>query len=205
MKLPTAYSQILSTANGRVTLDAGGQQDFVNQLGFSTCSGGGEHFNPIALIPVTNTTATVTSTFSNVPFAAIASLTIAPVSVFRSQGMSILADKHNRRNRLPPCQHQQKQVRLQAALRPPSSLAMGLHTLLLVTGPSYRPPTLSPCPSIMEPLSELPRIWEVDHPLLSCPQDTSIHQAAQEGNPFLSSVLRILTGSMLGWVSGELR
>ena len=35
---------------------------------------------PTALIQVTNTTATQTSTFSNVPFAAIASLTIAPVS-----------------------------------------------------------------------------------------------------------------------------
>lgn len=78
--LPTAYSEVLSSANDRVTLDANGQQAFIDFLGFSTCSGGGEKFNPTALIQVKNTTATQTSTFSNVPFAAIASLTIAPVS-----------------------------------------------------------------------------------------------------------------------------
>ena len=71
---------MLPSANGRVTLDANGQQSFIDFLGFSTCSGGGENVVPTALIQVTNTTTTMTSTFSNVPFAAIASLTIAPVS-----------------------------------------------------------------------------------------------------------------------------
>jgi len=65
-----------------VTLDANGQQQFINHLGFSSCSGGGENYQPRALIQVTNTTATQTSTFLNVPLAAMtASLTIAPVSV----------------------------------------------------------------------------------------------------------------------------
>ena len=80
--LPSAYSEALPSANGRVTLDANGQQQFIDQLGFSTCSDGGVNIQPTALIQVTNTTATQTRTFSNVPLAAMtASLTIAPVSV----------------------------------------------------------------------------------------------------------------------------
>lgn len=76
-----AYSEILSSANGRVTLDANGQQSFIDHLGFSTCSGGGENVVATALLQVLNTTATTTSTFSNVPLAAVvASLTIAPQS-----------------------------------------------------------------------------------------------------------------------------
>ncbi len=77
-----AYSEILSSANGRVTLDVNGQQSFIDYLGFSTCSGGGENVVATALVQVLNTTATTTSTFSNVPLAAVmASLTIAPVSL----------------------------------------------------------------------------------------------------------------------------
>jgi len=77
-----AYSEILSSANGRVTLDVNGQQSFIDHLGFSTCSGGGENVVATALVQVLNTTATTTSTFSNVPLAAVmASLTIAPQSV----------------------------------------------------------------------------------------------------------------------------
>lgn len=77
-----AYSEILTSANGRVTLDANGQQSFIDHLGFSTCSGGGENVVATALVQVTNTTATTTSMFSNVPLAAVvASLTIAPVSL----------------------------------------------------------------------------------------------------------------------------
>ena len=75
-----AYSEILSSANGRVTLDVNGQQSFIDHLGFSSCSGGGENAVLTALVQVTNTTTTTTSTFSNVPLAAVASLTIAPVS-----------------------------------------------------------------------------------------------------------------------------
>ncbi|KAF6240677.1 hypothetical protein HO173_001349 [Letharia columbiana] len=77
-----AYSEILSSANGRVTLDANGQQSFIDYLGFSTCSAGGENVVATALVQVLNTTTTTTSTFSNVPLAAVmASLTIAPQSV----------------------------------------------------------------------------------------------------------------------------
>lgn len=82
IQVSPAYSEILSSANGRVTLDANGQQSFIDYLGFTTCSGGGENVVATALVQVTNTTATTTSTFSNVPLAAVvASLTIAPVSI----------------------------------------------------------------------------------------------------------------------------
>ena len=82
IQVSPAYSEILSSADGRVTLDANGQQSFIDHLGFSTCSGGGENVVATALVQVMNTTATTTSTFSNVPLAAVvASLTIAPVSL----------------------------------------------------------------------------------------------------------------------------
>lgn len=80
--LDNAYTEVLESANGRVTLDANGLQGFIDYLSFSKCSGGGENIVPTALIQVTNTTATQTRTFSNVPLAAaVASLTIAPVSI----------------------------------------------------------------------------------------------------------------------------
>ena len=82
IQVSPAYSEILSSADGRVTLDANGQQSFIDHLGFSACSGGGENVVATALVQVKNTTATTTSTFSNVPLAAVvASLTIAPVSL----------------------------------------------------------------------------------------------------------------------------
>lgn len=82
IQVSPAYSEILPSADGRVTLDANGQQSFINYLGFSSCSGGGENVVATALVQVLNTTATATSTFSNVPLAAVvASLTIAPVSL----------------------------------------------------------------------------------------------------------------------------
>ena len=62
--LETAYSEILSSANGRVILDANGQKQFIDFLGFSTCSGGGENISPTALVQVTNTTATESTTFT---------------------------------------------------------------------------------------------------------------------------------------------
>ena len=80
IKLSSAYSEILSAADGKVTLDANGQKQFVDYLGFSTCSVASANIGATALLQVTNTTATQTSTFSNVPLAAAsASLTIAPV------------------------------------------------------------------------------------------------------------------------------
>ncbi len=82
IKVSPAYSETLSSANGQVTLDAHGQQQFIDFLGFSSCSGGGENIGVSALVQVVNTTATTTSSFTNVPLAAaIASLTIAPVSL----------------------------------------------------------------------------------------------------------------------------
>ena len=82
IQVSPAYSEILTSADGRVTLDANGQQSFIDHLGFSSCSGGGENVVATALVQVMNTTATTTSTFSNVPLAAVvASLTIAPVSL----------------------------------------------------------------------------------------------------------------------------
>ena len=81
--LSSAYTQTLQSTNGRVILDPNGQRAFINFLGFTKCSNGGENVAATALIQVTNTTATMTSTFSNVPLAAVsATLTIAPVGHF---------------------------------------------------------------------------------------------------------------------------
>ena len=81
--LPTAYSEILSEANGRVVLDENGQKQFLSYLGFSTCSGGGENFAATALLQVSNSTSTSTTTFSG-PLAQ-QSLSIALVSTFTTQ------------------------------------------------------------------------------------------------------------------------
>lgn len=86
--LSSAYTETLVSANGQVVLDANGEKAFINFLGFSTCSGGGENVVPTALIQITNTTASMTSTFSNVPLAAAsATLTIAPVSLYHLLAM----------------------------------------------------------------------------------------------------------------------
>ena len=95
MPVSPAYSEILSSANGQVTLDVNGQQSFIDHLGFTTCSGGGENVVAQALVQVTNTTTTTTRSFTNMPLAAVvASLTIAPVSppnhVKRSHVLSVL-------------------------------------------------------------------------------------------------------------------
>ena len=88
VKLSSAYTETLVSANGQVVLDANGEKAFIDFLGFSTCSGGGENVNPTALIQVLNTTISTTSTFSNVPLAAAsATLTIAPVSSCRLLAM----------------------------------------------------------------------------------------------------------------------
>ena len=82
MQVSPAYSETLPSANGQVTLDVNGQQQFINHLGFSTCSGGGGSAAVSAILQVLNTTATTTTSVSNVPLAAVvASLTIAPVSL----------------------------------------------------------------------------------------------------------------------------
>ena len=82
VKLSSAYTETLASANGQVILDANGENAFITFLGFSSCSNGGERVVPTALLQIYNTTTTATSTFSNVPLAAAsASLTIAPVSL----------------------------------------------------------------------------------------------------------------------------
>ena len=87
IQVSPAYSETLTSANGRVTLDVKDQQSFIDFLGFSTCSGGGENVIATALIQVQNTTMTTTSSFTNVPLAAaVASLTIAPVSSLCRKG-----------------------------------------------------------------------------------------------------------------------
>lgn len=148
--LSSAYSEVLPSANGKVTLDANGQQSFIDFLGFSTCSGGGENIVPTALIQVTNTTATQTSTHSNVPLAAAsASLTIAPVSV-GSLLTSLLAlclsrahpcgtKKVHDTDRIPSNLHQLPplQGQSQVAPRPPISL------LLVRTAPEHSPSSFS--------------------------------------------------------------
>ena len=77
--LESAYSEILSSANGRVILDANGQKQFIDFLGFSTCSGGGENFSPTALVQVTNTTATESTTFTGLLAQQSVSLSITAV------------------------------------------------------------------------------------------------------------------------------
>ena len=93
IQVSPAYSQTLTSANGRVTLDVNGQQSFIDHLGFSTCSGGGENVIATALVQVQNTTMTTTSSFTNVPLAAaVASLTIAPVSPLNRKGRYLVPD-----------------------------------------------------------------------------------------------------------------
>ena len=110
--LSTAYSQILPSASGRVYLDAGGQRQFIDYLGFSSCSGGGENLLPTALIQVFNTTATMTTTFSGFLAAVSASLTIAPVCAisisFKASFIHIKTADNNvlLSSRLPPASPQ---------------------------------------------------------------------------------------------------
>ena len=77
-----AYSEALPSASGRVSLDAAGQQAFINHLGFSTCSGGGEHAVGGALIPVATLTASSTRTFTGGSVLTPAAASLAPVSSF---------------------------------------------------------------------------------------------------------------------------
>ena len=72
MAVSPAYSEILRQANGKVYLDENGEKEFIAQLGFTTCSGVGVSFNPTALVPISETTATVTNSYSaNTPLAVL--------------------------------------------------------------------------------------------------------------------------------------
>ena len=108
IELTSAYSEILPTASGKVYLDANGQQDFIDHLGFHSCSGGGENIVPTALIQVMNTTATQVTTFSGILAAQSASLTIAPVCLSANSfqplqqltGILLCHSSRHRRHRL---------------------------------------------------------------------------------------------------------
>ena len=67
IQLSSAYTEILPSASGKVYLDQSGEQQFVDFLGFTSCSGGGESVVPTALVQVTNVTATTTSTNTGGP------------------------------------------------------------------------------------------------------------------------------------------
>ena len=83
--LPTAFSEVLTSASGHVQLDQSGEQRFLNYLSFSTCSLGSDTVVPTALIRILNVTATTTTTHSNVILvAATQSLTVAPVISYSS-------------------------------------------------------------------------------------------------------------------------
>ncbi|KAL8801239.1 MAG: hypothetical protein Q9182_004588 [Xanthomendoza sp. 2 TL-2023] len=75
--LPTAFTETLASASGRVYLDLAGQQEFISSLGFSTCTGGGENYVNTALVQVSQLTASTTMTYSGVALAAM-STTFAP-------------------------------------------------------------------------------------------------------------------------------
>ncbi|KAL8803235.1 MAG: hypothetical protein Q9200_006293 [Gallowayella weberi] len=77
--LPTAFTETLATASGRVYLDLAGQQEFINFLGFKTCTGGGENYVNTALVQVSQLTASTTMIYSGVALAAM-STTFAPTT-----------------------------------------------------------------------------------------------------------------------------
>lgn len=169
MTVSPAYSQTLLSANGQVTLDANGQQSFIDRLGFSTCSGGGENVVATAYVQVTNTTMTTTSRFTNVPLAAVvASLTIAPVSVLVYELISrfaslyrpldteketISTDNHLSSNPYP-LQHQEP---LRPPHRPRSSPLLVVSNITFNNSPSIlnlNSPTVFPSHRTLEILSK---------------------------------------------------
>ena len=94
MLLPQAYTEVVPQANGRVVLDQNGEQQFIKQLGFSSCSGGGVSIVPTALVPVSSTTMTTTQSFSsNVPLAA---MTVGTAPSVSNWTLSILPSHYQR-------------------------------------------------------------------------------------------------------------
>ncbi|KAL8852132.1 MAG: hypothetical protein Q9221_002955 [Calogaya cf. arnoldii] len=81
--LTSAYTETLATASGRVYLDLEGQRGFIDFLGFSTCTGGGENYVNTALVQVSELTVSTTSTYSGVALAAM-STTFAPSPTSRA-------------------------------------------------------------------------------------------------------------------------
>ncbi|KAL8716607.1 MAG: hypothetical protein Q9225_006077 [Loekoesia sp. 1 TL-2023] len=77
--LPTAYSETLTSADGKVTLDLAGEQAFIQHLGFSRCQGGGANPANTILAQVSNLTSTTTMFYNSVALAAM-STTLAPTT-----------------------------------------------------------------------------------------------------------------------------
>jgi len=118
-----AYSETLFSASGHVSLDPAGQQAFINYVGFSTCSGGGENAVASALIPVANVTQFVTTTFSGVSLAAITSMSLAPVSLLYCKMSRPKSLNRNSRLHTPRSQPPVRQAWLpspKSCLPPPS-------------------------------------------------------------------------------------
>lgn len=69
--LPSAYTETLASASGKVYLDTEGQRGFLDFLGFSTCTGGGENYVRTALVQVSDLTVSTTSTYFSVALAAM--------------------------------------------------------------------------------------------------------------------------------------
>ncbi|KAL9042024.1 MAG: hypothetical protein Q9214_003910 [Letrouitia sp. 1 TL-2023] len=72
--LSVAYSEILSTSSGRIYINEEGEQSFIDFLGFTTCSEGGESVVPTVLAQVSNVTTSTTMFFSGGALAAATSL-----------------------------------------------------------------------------------------------------------------------------------
>ena len=75
--LSSAYTETLASASERVYLDMEGQRGFVDFVGFSTCTGGGENYVRTALVQVSDLTVSMTSTYSGVALAAMSTI-LAP-------------------------------------------------------------------------------------------------------------------------------
>ncbi|KAI4141505.1 MAG: hypothetical protein L6R39_005302 [Caloplaca ligustica] len=77
--LANAFSETLSSANGQVTLDLAGEQQFISYIGFTRCQGGGENVGGTVIAQVSNLTSTTTMFYSGVALAAM-STTLAPTT-----------------------------------------------------------------------------------------------------------------------------
>ena len=83
--LPTAYSEPIPEASGRVYLNEEGQQSFLEYLDLTSCSGGGERVTPIVVAQVQNSTAEITQ-YQTGPTLAPKTRSLARVSCFICNG-----------------------------------------------------------------------------------------------------------------------
>jgi hypothetical protein len=78
--LASAYSQPITESSGKIYLNGEGQQDFIEYLGFTSCSGGGEHVIQNMILHVQNITTEITRYQTGAVLAPI-SRTLGPVSL----------------------------------------------------------------------------------------------------------------------------